>query len=114
MRRLWLSLTMLALGGALMVVAQLASAAPERKGGGLESRDDRRIRPGGPAARLHHDRLVARVRHRGKALQLPGQARTRRKSSSPRGRVRVQGLERGQALHVLTSAKASASPTARL
>jgi hypothetical protein len=33
MRRLWLSLTMLALGGALMVVAQLASAAPERKGG---------------------------------------------------------------------------------
>src|SRR5262245_18653268 len=33
MRRLWLSLAMLGLGGALMAAAQLAGAAPERKGG---------------------------------------------------------------------------------
>src|SRR5436309_14955126 len=31
--RLWLSLAMLTVGGALMVVAQLAGAAPERRGG---------------------------------------------------------------------------------
>ena len=31
--------------------------------------------PGRPAARLHHDRLVARVRDRGEALQLPGPER---------------------------------------
>src|SRR5213592_664290 len=31
--RLWLSLAMLTVGGALMVAAQLAGAAPERKGG---------------------------------------------------------------------------------
>src|SRR5262245_62729846 len=33
MRRLWLSLAMLGVGGALLVVAELAGAAPERKGG---------------------------------------------------------------------------------
>jgi ABC-type transport system substrate-binding protein len=35
-RRVWLSLVMLALGGALMVAAQLAGAAPARKGGIFE------------------------------------------------------------------------------
>lgn len=33
MRRFWLSLVMLAVGGALMVAAQLAGASPARQGG---------------------------------------------------------------------------------
>ena len=40
----------------------------------LPSRDDRGLGAGRPAALVHHDGLVARVRDGGEALQLPGQA----------------------------------------
>ena len=75
MRRLWLSLAMLGR-------RRCADGRGAARGGGacaagwrLRRRDDRRLGSDRPAALVHHDRLVARVRDRGQALQLPGQAR---------------------------------------
>ncbi len=70
-RRQWLAAAMLATGSVLVISAQLAGAAPDRRGGifrvgmtGASVQID-------PQLVLHQHGLVARVRDRCEALQLP-------------------------------------------
>ena len=89
---------MLATGAALLVAAQFAGAAPERKGGIFKVGTIGRVGADRPAALVRHDRLVARVRDRGEALQLPQRPGGKLVA---RGRLGVQGLAGRHAVHVL-------------
>ncbi len=82
------------------------------RGRRLRRRDDRRVGADRPAAFVHHDRLVARVRDRGQALQLPGQARAGRAASSSRRSPRGSTSRTAASATRSSSARASGSATA--
>ncbi len=111
-RRPWLAAAMLATGAFLVVSAQLAGAASDRRGGIFRVGTTGASVQVDPQLVVHHDGLVARVRDRGEALQLPDKKGRQGRSSDQRSRRGTSSRTAGSGTRS-SSARDSASATAR-